>query len=213
MFKKILFAISLSLILTGCGNKMVQNSNLEKNNFSSNSNEKSKKQSNKKENSPYQDIYDLLDGKKLYFQGSSWFEAIYFYKDGYFDGAMKMGNGYEVDQSLYNGKFEITEKIDDHTYRLKKIRFAYDIKPGEVSKKNIDGTDFTFKNAKTHIFQGDSSTSYILYLPDKKTDDLNSDLLKNVKLSGKEAGSDKLGFIALRKDDNKADTLVEFTKK
>lgn len=72
MVKKFLFVLSICLFLTSCGSKTNQENENQKNEISISNNENSKKEisknlSSKDDKNPYQNIYDLLKGKKLVF--------------------------------------------------------------------------------------------------------------------------------------------------
>lgn len=218
MVKKFLFVLSICLFLTSCGSKTNQENENQKNEISISNNENSKKEisknlSSKDDKNPYQNIYDLLKGKKLVFFTGSYSEGVYFYKDGYFDGALKTGDYNIVNQSIYNGKLDVVEKIDESTYKLKLVRFDYDIEVGDSIKKYINDEEITFNNVKAFTFDDDKSKYYILYLPDAKIENLDPDLVDYFRQEKKDMDNDKLGFIALKKDEPDSWPLSEFIKK
>lgn len=155
MIKKIFIGLSLLIFLTGCGknskksDESIEIYNKASDNISNSNTKSNLKEGENEEKNPYQDIYKQIEDVKFYNSGGSAIESIYFYRDGYFDGALKTGNGYEIGQSFYNGKFDIVEKIDDTSYKIKLVRFDYDSKTGEKSSKNINGTNFQITNIKT----------------------------------------------------------------
>lgn len=207
MIKKIFIGLSLLIFLTGCGKERSDESveiynkaSLENKDNNLNSNEKSNtKKAAKKVKDPYQEIYKKIEGIKFYLYGGSEVESIYFYKDGYFDGALKTGDGYEIKQAFYNGKFDIVEKIDNTSYKIKLIRLDYDSKTGEKSSKNINGTNFQITNIKTDLFDNENKT-YILHLPDTKTASLNENIITGMKMAGNNFGEDKIGLFLLTKE-------------
>lgn len=218
MVKKFLFALSICLFLTSCGSKTNQENENQKNEISISNNENSKKEisknlSSKDDKNSYQNIYDLLKGKKLVFFTGSYSEGVYFYKDGYFDGDLKTGDYNIVNQSIYNGKLDVVEKIDESTYKLKLVRFDYDIEVGDSIKKYINDEEITFNNVKAFTFDDDKSKYYILYLPDTKIENLDPDLVDYFRQEKKDMDNDKLGFIALKKDEPDSWVLSEFIKK
>lgn len=218
MVKKFLFALSICLFLTSCRSKTNQENENQKNEISISNNENSKKEisknlSSKDDKNSYQNIYDLLKGKKLVFFTGSYSEGVYFYKDGYFDGALKTGDYNIVNQSIYNGKLDVVEKIDESTYKLKLVRFDYDIEVGDSIKKYINDEEITFNNVKAFTFDDDKSKYYILYLPDTKIENLDPDLVDYFRQEKKDMDNDKLGFIALKKDEPDSWVLSEFIKK
>ena len=215
MNKKIFVGLILMILLTGCG-KEKTNESIETYNKASyenkdnnlNSNEKSNtREAVKKEKDLYQEIYKKIEGIKFYLSEGSSMESIYFYKDGYFDGALKTGDGYEIKQSFYNGKFEIAEKIDHTSYRIKLVNLNYDVNPGEKANKNINGNNFQITNIKTNLFDNEDKT-YILHLPDTKTAYLNENIITGMKMSGYNFGEDKIGLFLLTKENAEEESFV-----
>lgn len=223
MIKKIFIGLSLLIFLTGCGKsskrsddsvEIYNKASLENKENNLNSNEKSNtKESAKKVKDPYQEIYKKIEGIKFYLSGGSEMESIYFYKDGYFDGALKTGDGYEIKQAFYNGKFDIVEKIDNTSYKIKLIRLDYDSKTGEKSSKNINGTNFQITNIKTNLFDNENKT-YILHLPDTKTAFLNENIITGMKMAGNNFGEDKIGLFLLTKEvaEGESFAMVQYKK-
>lgn len=219
MIKKIFIGLSLLILLTGCGknskksDESIEIYNKASDNISNSNTKSNLKEGANEEKNPYQDIYKQIEGVKFYNSGGSAIESIYFYKDGYFDGALKTGNGYEVGQSFYNGKFDIVEKIDDTSYRLKLVRFDYDVKIGDKINKDIDGNNFEITNIKTLVFK-DKSENYILHLGQTKTSSLNDNIITGMKVSGDNFGEDTIGLFLLTKEksDQESFAMVEFKK-
>ncbi|EGC84917.1 hypothetical protein [Anaerococcus hydrogenalis] len=217
MIKKIFIGLSLLIFLTGCGKsskrsddsvEIYNKASLENKDNNLNSNEKSNtKEAVKKVKDPYQEIYKQIEGIKFYLSGGSEMESIYFYKDGYFDGALKTGDGYEIKQAFYNGKFDIVEKIDHTSYKIKLVRLDYDSKTGEKSSKNINGTNFQITNIKTDLFDNENK-NYILHLPDTKTASLNEDIITGMKMAGNNYGQDKIGIFLLTKEVSEGESFV-----
>ncbi|WP_049690054.1 hypothetical protein [Anaerococcus jeddahensis] len=205
MIKKFFIGLSLLIFLTGCGknskksDESIEIYNKASDNISNSNTKSNLKEGANEEKNPYQDIYKQIEGVKFYNSGGSAIESIYFYRDGYFDGALKTGNGYEIGQSFYNGKFDIVEKIDDTSYKIKLVRFDYDSKTGEKSSKNINGTNFQITNIKTVFFDNENKT-YILHLPDTKTASLNENIITGMKMAGNNFGEDKIGLFLLTKE-------------
>lgn len=221
MNKKIFVGLVLMILLTGC-KKEKTNESIEIYNKASyenkdnnlNSNEKSNtREAVKKVKDPYQEIYKKIEGIKFYLSGGSSMESIYFYKDGYFDGALKTGDGYQIKQSFYNGKFEIAEKINKTSYRIKLVNLNYDVKIGEKYNKNINGNDFQITNIKTNLFDNKDKT-YILHLPDTKTAFLNENIITGMKMSGDNFGEDKIGLFLLTKENAEEESfaMVQYKK-
>ncbi len=215
MNKKIFVGLVLIILLTGC-RKEKNNESIEIYNKASYENKDNNLSSNEKSNTteavkkvkdPYQEIYKKIEGIKFYLSGGSSMESIYFYKDGYFDGALKTGDGYEIKQSFYNGKFEIAEKIDKTSYRIKLVNLNYDVKIGEKSNKNINGNDFQITNIKTNLFDNKDKT-YILHLPDTKTASLNENIITGMKMAGNNYGQDKISIFLLTKEVAEGESFV-----
>lgn len=114
----------------------------------------------------YKDVYDKLSGKKLSLSGGSMVEALYFYRDGYFDGVEKGGNGGYISMALYNGKFEITKKLSDTSYSLVLKNLNYDTNTGEEKKLDINGYENTMTYSESIIMDDRVGKSFILRLPE-----------------------------------------------
>lgn len=217
MVKKFFIGLSLLIFLTGCGKsskrsddsvEIYNKASLENKDNNLNSNEKSNtKEAVKKAKDPYQEIYKQIQGVKFYNSGGSAIESIYFYKDGYFDGALKTGDGYEIKQAFYNGKFDIVEKIDDTSYKIKLVRLDYDVKIGDKTNKNIDGNNFQITNIKTLVFS-EQNENYILHLPDTKTASLNENIITGMKMAGNNYGQDKISIFLLTKEVAEGESFV-----
>ena len=93
MKRKILIVLTILLIFSACNKKdtkentKVDNSKVE----SIQKSEETKKVKNIKKDE-YKKIYDELEGKEFFYAYQSQEEVIYFYKDGYFDGAFRSGD-------------------------------------------------------------------------------------------------------------------------
>lgn len=231
MKKKILLVLSLALTLTSCFGKKDSTQDQAKNQTpteeisqslesiesvesaegveNAENEKKEEKEVVKEDPNPYQDIYDELEGKKFYLDpGTSMVESIYFYEDGYFDGMNKSGDGNRRGISLYNGKFDIVEKIDDTTYKMKLVRLDYDEEPGKMENISYDGLVYDVYYGETNIF-GDSLGDYFnLLLPYKKISEVDQTNMGAMEMSGYHANRDILGRFAIGKDNGTA--LMEF---
>lgn len=114
----------------------------------------------------YKDVYDRLKGKKLSLSGGSMVEALYFYEDGFFDGVEKGGNGGYISMALYNGRFEIVEKLSDTSYRLVLKDLNYDTNTGEEKKLDINGYENTMTYSESIVMDDRVGESFILRLPE-----------------------------------------------
>lgn len=208
MKKKLLTILILSLCLCSCKNKDKENlqTSIEIKNDSSSkedisnvlktekkdSNDKivvEKKSEDKKIKVPierhgqYQDIYDKLQGRKLYLTGGSMVEAIYFYRDGYFDGVEKGGNGGHVSIALYNGKFVVKKKLSDTSYLLSLERLDSDLKLNEEKKININGNELIMHYTESLLIPKESvGKDFILTLPDAKFSDLSEIAVDSINM-------------------------------
>ncbi|MDY3005813.1 hypothetical protein HV819_09400 [Anaerococcus sp. AGMB00486] len=219
MRKKLLTILFLGLVLSSCKgnkNKIDNDSSIEvKNDISSKKDIKDRLKTDKKDindrlvsnkdekqdkkvksdikrNGQYQDIYDRLKGVKFNIKGGSMVEALYFYRDGYFDGVEKGGNGGHVSIALYNGKFDITKKLSDTSYNLTLQRLDSDINVGEEKNIKINGYDNTFHYTDSIAMpKEDVGSDYTLYLPETKYSDLSEDAISFIKMMRRENSETK----------------------
>lgn len=225
MKKKILLVLSLALTLTSCFGKKDSPQDQVKDQTPTEEisqslesiesaedveDEKKEEKEVVKENSnSYQDIYDELEGKKFYLDpGTSMAESIYFYEDGYFDGMNKSGDGNRRGISLYNGKFDIVEKIDDTTYKMKLVRLDYDEEPGKMENISYDGLVYDVYYGETNIFADSVGDYFNLLLPYKKISEVDQINMEAMEMSGYHANGEILGRFAIGKDNGTA--LMEF---
>lgn len=193
-----------------------------KNKKNENKNKGKNNKSQIKRNGQYQDIYDRLKNKKLYITGGSMVEALYFYRDGYFDGVEKGGNGGHVSIALYNGKFDITEKLTDTSYKLVLQRLDNDLKVGTEKNININGYDNTFHYGESIAMPKESiGSETVLYLPETKYGDLDKNaidfikMMKNINNDTKMDPNEKIGVFLLahnRQNDTGATYFIEYVK-
>lgn len=210
MKKRLILILTLGLSLTGCLGKKAAPEEKEtppppKIEESVESVESVEEKPEEKEevvkSDPYQDVYNDIEGKKFYLDpGTSMVEAIYFYEDGYFDGMNKSGNDNQRAVSLYNGKFDIVEKIDNSTYKLKLVRLDYDVDPGKLESISYGGLVCDVHYGETYIF-GDMVNDYLyLYYPDKNPAELDEVILGAMEQSGYKPTGNTLGKFVIGLD-------------
>lgn len=219
MVKKFLFALSICLFLTSCGSKTNQENENQKNEISISNSENSKKEisknlSSKDDKNPYQNIYDLLKGKKLVFFTGSYSEGVYFYKDGYFDGAFRVGDYNQGKVSLYNGKFDIKEKLDETSYLISLRRIDYELPLGESEMRNIEGMDFTLEYIESKMYgKDDKDNLYILYLPHRNLNDIKDHERSIAKINDEHIKDGELKVFAIgKKDASEENFMVEYVR-
>lgn len=166
----------------------------------------------KESSGPYKDIYDELEGKEFFMgEAGSYGEAIYFYRDGYFDGMAFTGNGGHENDSLFNGKFDIVEKIDDLTYKIKLTRLDFEDlgKKEELARHGDFPLLRTFENMS--VFDGgndyipkETPEYHILYLPYTKRSSLGENILYcfDMSLRNSSKNPDILGRYAISDGDS-----------
>lgn len=187
-----------------------------------NKKENKKTKSQIKRNGQFQDVYDRLKDKKLYITGGSMVEALYFYRDGYFDGVEKGGNGGHVSVALYNGKFDVIKKLSDTSYLLSLQRLDDDLEVGKEKKITTNGFENTFHYEESFVMPKESiGSETILYLPETKYGDLEEQaidfikMMKNINHDTKMDPNEKIGIFLLahdRKKDNGATYFIEYKK-
>lgn len=243
MKKNLLILFSLLLILTACrskneGKNEESTGNLVKVEDKSSRAHKDKKEvsnknkTTKSEEKPkekvkseitrygkYQDIYDKLKDVKFYLSGGSMVESLYFYRDGYFDGVEKGGNGGEISLSLYNGKFDICEKLSDTSYLITLKRLDFDTPTGESKKINTKGIENTIHYTESNTIPKEAvGSDFILYLPETKYDKLEEDNINFLDHMNKDYNKnhnpdDKIGvYFLTNKNGNFNASFVEFKK-
>lgn len=215
MKRKILALLTILLIFSACSKKdtkentKVDNSKVE----SSQKSEETKKVKNIK-NDEYKKIYDELDGKEFFYSYQSQQEAIYFYKDGYFDGAFRVGDYNQGKVSLYNGKFDIKEKLDETSYLISLRRIDYELPLGESEMRNIEGMDFTLEYIESKMYgKDDKDNLYILYLPHRKLNDIKDHERSIAKTDDEHIKDGELKVFAIgKKDASEENFMVEYVR-
>lgn len=215
MKRKILALLTILLIFSACSKKdnkentKVDNSKVE----SSQKSEETKKVKNIK-NDEYKKIYDKLEGKEFFYSYQSQQEAIYFYKDGYFDGAFRVGDYNQGKVSLYNGKFDIKEKLDETSYLISLRRIDYELPLGESEMRNIEGMDFTLEYIESKMYgKDDKYNLYILYLPHRKLNDIKDHERSIAKIDDKHIKDGELKVFAIgKKDASEENFMVEYLR-
>lgn len=215
MKRKILVMISILLIFSACSKKdnkentKVDNSKVE----SSQKSEETKRVKNFKKDE-YKKIYDELEGKEFFYSYQSQAEAIYFYKDGYFDGAFRSGDYNQGKVSLYNGKFDIKEKLDETSYLISLRRIDYELPLGESEMRNIEGMDFTLEYIESKMYgKDDKDNLYILYLPHRKLNDIKDHERYIAKIDDKHIKDGELKVFAIgKKDASEENFMVEYVR-
>lgn len=215
MKRKILALLTILLIFSACSKKdnkentKVDNSKVE----SSQKSEETKKLKNIK-NDEYKKIYDELEGKEFFYAYQSQEESIYFYKDGYFDGAFRVGDYNQGKVSLYNGKFDIKEKLDETSYLISLRRIDYELPLGESEMRNIEGMDFTLEYVESKMYgKDDKDNLYILYLPHRKLNDIKDHERSIAKIDDEHIKDGELKVFAIgKKDASEENFMVEYVR-
>lgn len=215
MKRKILALLTILLIFSACSKKdtkentKVDNSKVE----SSQKSEETKKVKNIKKDE-YKKIYDELEGKEFFYAYQSQEEVIYFYKDGYFDGAFRSGDYNQGKVSLYNGKFDIKEKLDETSYLISLRRIDYELPLGESEMRNIEGMDFTLEYIESKMYgKDDKYNLYILYLPHRKLNDIKDHERSIAKIDDKHIKDGELKVFAIgKKDASEENFMVEYLR-
>ena len=215
MKRKILALLTILLIFSACSKKdnkentKVDNSKVE----SSQKSEETKKVKNIK-NDEYKKIYDELEGKEFFYSYQSQQEAIYFYKDGYFDGAFRVGDYNQGKVSLYNGKFDIKEKLDETSYLISLRRIDYELPLGESEMRNIEGMDFTLEYIESKMYgKDDKDNLYILYLPHRNLNDIKDHERSIAKINDEHIKDGELKVFAIgKKDASEENFMVEYVR-
>ncbi len=154
----------------------------------------------------YQNLYDGIVGKTFYLEGGSIINGLYFYKDGYFDGVTKSGNGGEVSISLYNGKFDIVEKISDTAYLMKLRRLDHELEEGLEKTVDLGRYDLAVRYSNfSPINVDDVSKSFILYLPAAKLS--NFDEYSRMRINSNKSASDSINIFAIGSGEDESNTL------
>lgn len=215
MKRKILATLTILLIFSACSKKdnkentKVDNSKVE----SSQKSEETKKVKNIKKDE-YKKIYDELEGKEFFYAYQSQEEVIYFYKDGYFDGASRGGDYNQGKVSLYNGKFDIKEKLDETSYLISLMRIDYELPLGESEMRNIEGMDFTLEYIESKMYgKDDKDNLYILYLPHRKLNDIKDHERSIAKIDDEHIKDGELKVFAIgKKDASEENFMVEYVR-
>ncbi|MDD7463575.1 MAG: hypothetical protein SOW41_08380 [Anaerococcus sp.] len=224
MKKRLILILTLGLSLTGCLGKKVAPEEkktppppkIEESVESVESVEDKKEdvkevKESKESSTPYKDIYKELEGKEFFMGGEgSYGEAIYFYRDGYFDGMAFTGNGGHENDSLFNGKFDIVEKVDDLTYKIRLAKLDYEDFGKDQELVRYDNFHLlrTFENMSVldndnEYLPKEKVDFYTLYLPYTKRDSISEGVLRcfDMSLRNTKGNSEILGRFAIS-DDN-----------
>lgn len=215
MKRKILATLTILLIFSACSKKdnkentKVDNAKVE----SSQKSEETKKVKNIKKDE-YKKIYDELEGKEFFYAYQSQEEVIYFYKDGYFDGAFRSGDYNQCKVSLYNGKFDIKEKLDETSYLISLMRIDYELPLGKSEMRNIEGMDFTLEYIESKMYgKDDKDNLYILYLPHRKLNDIKDHERSIAKIDDEHIKDGELKVFAIgKKDASEENFMVEYVR-
>lgn len=141
-------------------------------------------------------------------------ESIYFYKNGYFDGVNKGGNGGYIGMGLYNGKFDIKEKLSDTSYLINLRRIDYDTNTGKEKDINFNNSNWHFKYTEALFFSNDMvGKDFVLYLPKTKFSSLDENEQINMKMLNHHISNDMINIYAIeKKQDDYKGFMTEFIK-
>lgn len=222
MKNSLLTIIIALLILTSCeknhDKNTKENSNTKKKIISmemnSNLNKKDNKNSKNNNKDDFTNIYKDLEGKKLYFSSGAMVESLYFYQDGKFDGAYKKGIEGNIDMGLFNGKFKITKKLSDTSYKLSLENINYETSANSDKTKLIGDRDWLIHYGKSEIFnEKNLNEDFILYLPKSPFSNFTEEEKSFINMADLDKDKENKNFIekfALKKNDDKSILLVEF---
>lgn len=180
MKNKLILLLLLALSLTSCKGAESPNSdelvlsgeisqsNKDESNIGKNASNEEKVQE-KTRSKEEDEFFKSIENKKFFIRGyDEAIESIYFYQDGYFDGAVKNGNGYQIGVGLFDGKFDFVEKVDDLTYKIKLVRLEND-PAAQKDEINIDGINVEVNNLDpTFTKKEDIGKEYLVHLPETK---------------------------------------------
>ena len=211
MKRKILAILTILVIFSAC-NKKDNKKNLKVDKPQVENNQKVEEKNLNKDQ--YKEIYDELNGKEFFYSYQSQSEAIYFYKDGYFDGAFRSGDYNQGKVSLYNGKFDIKEKLDETSYLISLRRIDYELPLGESEMRNIEGMDFTLEYIESKMYgKDDKDNLYILYLPHRKLNDIKDHERSIAKIDDEHIKDGELKVFAIgKKDASEENFMVEYVR-
>lgn len=222
MKNSLLTIIIALLILTSCeknhDKNTKENSNTKKKitsmEMNSNLNKKYNKKTKNNNDHDFTNIYKDLEGKKLYFSSGSMVESIYFYQDGKFDGAYKKGIEGNIDMGLFNGKFKITKKLSDTSYKLSLEDINYETSANYDKTKLIGDRDWLIHYGESGIFnEKNINEDFILYLPKSPFSNFTEEEKSFISMADLDKDKENKDFIekfALKKNDDKSILLVEF---
>ena len=127
------------------------------------------------EPTPSQEPLAQIEGRDFEFSSGAggWIAGSTFGKDGVFSGFYYHGNAVENSLSMceFKGKLEITEKVDDYTYKMKLVNIEV-ISPTGTQIKSPDGTLYKYHD---FTYGYEESKNFELYLPGKSDASLSED--------------------------------------
>lgn len=229
MGKKILAVLLVLLSISACGNKSsndkvnvrvktenkVENKTNTKNDKDDKKEVAEKSEKNlSKESDEAQEFFKTIEAKKFAIPSvASKVESIFLYKDGYFDGMIKSGNGDAAYIGLYNGKLDYVEKIDDLTYKVKLAKLEMETPTGQEEQINMEGIDINVTYVDWTFFKEDNiGSEYLIHLPKTKVSSLDDTNRKMLEMVDKYIKDDNANIFFIEALDDKSGLMYEFIR-
>lgn len=232
MGKKILAALFVLLSISACSNKSSNNkvnvkvktenkvenkTNTATGKDTKNDKEEVAKKENKdlsKENDEAHEFFKTIEAKKFAIPSvASQVESIFLYEDGYFDGMVKSGNGDAAYISLYNGKLDYVEKIDELTYKVKLAKLETETPTDKEEQINMGGFDINVKYRDGSFFKEDKiGSEYLIHLPKTKVSSLDDTNRKMLEMVDKYIKDDNANIFFIEALDDKSGLMYEFIR-
>lgn len=229
MGKKILAVLFVLLSISACGNKSsndkvnvrvktenkVENKTNTKNDTDDKKEVAEKSDKNlSKESDGAQTFFKTIEAKKFAIPSvASQVESIFLYEDGYFDGMVKSGNGDAAYISLYNGKLDYVEKIDELTYKVKLAKLETETPTDKEEQINMGGFDINVKYRDGSFFNEDKiGSEYLIHLPKTKVSSLDDSDRKMLEMVDKYVKDDNANIFFIEAVGDKPGLMYEFIR-
>lgn len=145
--------------------------------------EEKPKETDKKETPADQvELFKELAGKEFIGNQNSGSERLYFFEDGSFDSGGLFGNGNMTSSYLASGRFEIAEKIDESTYDLRLVDFAYESPVDTEEILDINGQEWVKLGIRGYLIdEKNIGETYRIHLPSSRLDSFSSNIQNMIK--------------------------------
>lgn len=232
MGKKILAVLFVLLSISACGsknandkvnvrvkteNKVENKTNTATDKDTKNGKEEVANKENKdlsKENDEAKEFFKTIEAKKFAIPSvASKVESIFLYNDGYFDGMVKSGNGDAAYISLYNGKLDYVEKIDELTYKVKLAKLETETPTDKEEQINMGGIDINVTYVDWSFFKKDNiGSEYLIHLPKTKVSSLDDTNRQMLEMVDKYIKDDNANIFFIEALDDKSGLMYEFIR-